>query len=273
PAEAVENVLKHLPKHRREEVREMLRTCMEDYTPSGVNLEEFFQNGQYECEAACRAGLPPWVRHSLAKGWLAPFISNALVLRSVFLRTQVENMRRASAHSAALPIRRVIYGLLLLLPAAPPCAETPAPSEEMGKVPVVCEFDRLQTTLRKTFVEATRLPTGFCDDGFPLGDLLEVPVSCRQMLLLETLGVKMSFLESIPRHLQLTLAVTCYWVHHSEPKVELHHLKALLLMIVSGELHGPTNDPGFTVGPSCTDWIKSLNQHLQWKICLVHLQK
>ncbi|NXJ78689.1 ASTE1 protein, partial [Trogon melanurus] len=259
PAEAVENVLKHLPKHRREEIREMLRTCMEDYAPSGVNLEDFFQTGQYECEAACRAGLPLWVRDALAKGQLAPFVSNALVLRSVFLRTQVENMRRPSAHSAALPIRRVIYGLLLL-----PAAKTAAPSEETSKLPVVCEFDRLQTTLKKTFVEAARLPTGFCDDGFPLGDLVEVPVSCRQTLLLDTLGVKMSFLESIPSHLQLALAVTCYWVHHSEPKVELHHLKALLLMIVSGELHGPTNDPDPT-GLCAEDDSIAHAEFLKWK--------
>lgn len=71
-------------------------------------------------------------------------------------------------------------------------------------------------------------------------------MSCRQMLLLETLGVKMSFLESIPSHLQLPVAVTCYWICCSEPKVKLHQLKALLLMIVSGELHRITNDPGMS---------------------------
>lgn len=71
----------------------------------------------------------------------------------------------------------------------------------------------------------------------------QVPMSCRQMLLLETLGVKMSFLESFPSHLQLPVAVTCYWTR-SEPKVKLLQLKALLLMIVSGELDRITNDPG-----------------------------
>lgn len=69
-------------------------------------------------------------------------------------------------------------------------------------------------------------------------------MSRRQMLLLETLGVKMSFLEPVPSHLQLPVAVTCYWVRCSEPKVKLHQLKALLLMIVSGELHRITNDLG-----------------------------
>lgn len=73
-----------------------------------------------------------------------------------------------------------------------------------------------------------------------------MPVSCRQMLLLETLGVKMSFLEPIPGHLQLPIAVTCYWIRCSEPKVKLNQLKALLLMIVSGELQRITDDPGMS---------------------------
>uniref|UniRef100_A0A8C6ZLA7 Asteroid homolog 1 n=1 Tax=Nothoprocta perdicaria TaxID=30464 RepID=A0A8C6ZLA7_NOTPE len=60
-------------------------------------------------------------------------------------------------------------------------------------------------------------------------------MSCRLLLLLETLGVTKSLLESVPSHLQLPFAVTCYWTRSSEPKVEPHQLKALLLMIVSGE--------------------------------------
>ncbi|KAM9288207.1 single-strand DNA endonuclease ASTE1 isoform 2-T2 [Cariama cristata] len=333
PAEAVDNVLKHLKKHQREEIRELLFASMEDYAPSDVNLEDFFQNGKYECEAARKADLPQWVLDALAEGKLAPFISDALILRSTFLHVQVENMQRPSAHSTALPIRRVIYGLLLKVSQNTEAA----PSKQTNELPVVCEFDRLQKTLKKTFVQAASLPTDFCDDHFPLDKLMEVPLSCRQMLLLETLGVKMSFLESVPSHLQLPVAVTCYWLCRSEPKVKLHQLKALLLMIVSGELHRITNDPdttvlcaeddniayneflkwkekklhnkdfdldaaqsfcqwqcclqmglylnqllctplsepdlSFTLGPLCTDCIKSLNQHLQWKICSVYLQK
>lgn len=66
------------------------------------------------------------------------------------------------------------------------------------------------------------------------------------MLLLETLGVKMSSLEPIPSHLQLPVAVTCYWIRCSEPKVKLNQLKALLLIIISGELQRITDDPGMS---------------------------
>ncbi|KAM6276058.1 single-strand DNA endonuclease ASTE1 [Spheniscus humboldti] len=261
PAEAVDNVLKYLKKHQREETKELLCTSMEDYTPSDVNLEDFFQTGKYECEAARKADLPRWVLDALAKGKLAPFISDALILRSTFLHVQVENMQRPSAHSTALPIRQVIYGLLLKVSQN---AEAASPSKQTNEPPVVCEFDRLQKTLRKTFVQAASLPTDFCDDHFPLDKLMEVPTSCRQMLLLETLGVKMSLLESIPSHLQLPVAVTCYWICCSEPKVKLHQLKALLLMIVSGELHRITNDPDLTVLRAEDDSI-AYNEFLKWK--------
>ncbi|XP_010014859.1 PREDICTED: protein asteroid homolog 1, partial [Nestor notabilis] len=269
PAEAVDSVLKYVKKHQREEVRDLLCASMEDYTPSDVNLEDFFRSSRYECEVAREAGLPQWVLDALAKGKLAPFIINALILRSTFLRVQVENMQRPSAHSTALPIRQVIYGLLLK---ASQNTEAASRSKQANELPVFSEFSRLQKTLKKTFVQAASLPTDFCD-SFSLEKLVEVPMPRHQMLLLETLGVKMSFLEPIPSHLQLPVAVTCYWICCSEPKVKLHQLKALLLMIVSGELHRITNDPGFTLGPLCTDCVKSLNPHLQWKICLVHLQK
>lgn len=171
PSEAVDGVLQYLREDQREEIRALLCASMEDYTPSDVNLEDFFQNGKYECEAARKAGLPRWVLGALAKGKLAPFISDALILRSTFLHVQVENMQRPSAHSAALPIRQVIYGLLLKVSQN---TEAASPSKQTSELPVVCEFDRLQKTLKKTFVQAASLPTDFCDDHFPLDKLMEV---------------------------------------------------------------------------------------------------
>ncbi|NXI62654.1 ASTE1 protein, partial [Anseranas semipalmata] len=261
PAEALDNVLKYLKKHEREEIRELLCTAMEDYTPSDVNLEDFFQDGKYECEAARNSDLPRWVLDALAKGELSPFISDALILRSTFLHVQVENMQRPSAHSTALPIRQVIYGLLLKVSQS---TEAAPAIKQTNKLPGVCEFDRIQKTLKKSFVQAASLPPRFCDDHFSLDKLTEVPTSQRQILLLETLGVTTSFLESIPSHLQLPVAVTCYWTCCSEPKVKLHQVKALLLMIVSGELQRITTDPDPTVVHAEDDSI-AYNQFLQWK--------
>ncbi|NXX83341.1 ASTE1 protein, partial [Urocolius indicus] len=261
PAEAVDGVLRYLRKHRREEIGTLLCAAMEDYVPSEDKLEDFFKNGKYECEAARKADLPQWVLDALAKGKLAPFTSNVLTLRSTFLQVQVEDMQKPSAHRAALPIRQVIYGLLLNVSQN---TEAASPSKQTDELPVVCEFDRLQNTLKKTFVQAASLPTEFCDDHFHLDKIMEVPMSRRQMLLLETLGVKMSFLESIPSHLQLPVAVTCYWIRCSEPEVKLHQLKALLLTIVSGELQRITNDPDPAVLCAEDDTI-AWKEFLKWK--------
>ncbi|NXC40521.1 ASTE1 protein, partial [Penelope pileata] len=259
PEEALDGVLGRLAAHRREQTRELLRAAMEDYAPCDTDLEEFFQGGQYDGKAASSSGLPRWVLGALLKGELAPFISDALVLRSTFLHVQVEDMQRPSAHSTALPIRCVIYGLLLSAPRRAEAAGT-----QGAALPAICEFDRVQNSLKKNFVHPASLPTHFCDGCFSLDKLTEVPTLCRQLLLLETLGVTVSLLESLPGHLQLPVAVTCYWTRCSEPRVNLHKLKALLLMIVSGELHRITNDPDLTV-PHAEDDSTAYNQLLKWK--------
>ncbi|XP_015709532.2 protein asteroid homolog 1 [Coturnix japonica] len=258
PEEAADAVLKRLGRRRRGAAREMLRAALEDYAPTEENLEEFFMDGRYRCHEAEASGLPPWMLGALAKGELAPLVTNVATLRSTFLHVQVEDMRRPSAHCAALPIRQVLYGLLLRTAPNPQC------KAQGSALPAVCEFDRVQKSIKKTFVEAASLPAPFGDDGFALDKLVEVPVLRRQLLLLETLGVKMNLLESVPAHLQLPVAVTCYWTRCSEPKVNLHHLKALLLMIVSGELHRITNDPDLTVLHPEDNSI-AYNEFLKWK--------
>ncbi|XP_039380038.1 protein asteroid homolog 1 isoform X2 [Mauremys reevesii] len=237
PTEAIANVLKYLKKHEREEIRELLCASMEEYEESDVNLEDFFQNGNFDSQVTRKLELPQWMLEALAKGHLSPFISDALLLRRTILHVQVENMQRPSAHTVALPIRQVIYGLLLN---ASQNSEVTSPSKQSNKLPIVREFDRSQKTLKKSFVPTTMLPRDFCEDHRPLATLTEVPRSDRLKLLLETLGVKASILQPIPSPLWLPVAVTCYWMRYSEPKVKLHHLQALLLGMVFGELHKTT---------------------------------
>ncbi|XP_044311768.1 protein asteroid homolog 1 isoform X2 [Varanus komodoensis] len=214
PAEAVENVLTYLKKHEKEETRQFLSTFMEEYEPSSVNLKDFFQHGIYEAEEAKKLELPQWILTALAKGLLAPFISDALVLRRTILHAQVENMQRPSAHSTALPIRQVIYRLLLNV--SQHSLSTSPGKQPTRSAPVFHEFDRIQKALKKS--------------------LVQVSMSDRQLFFLETLGVTASMLEPIPCLLKLPMAVTCYWAQHSEPKIKLPHMKALLLGVVFGEL-------------------------------------
>ncbi|KAM3821976.1 single-strand DNA endonuclease ASTE1 isoform 2-T3 [Vipera latastei] len=198
-SEAMENVLKYFKKHEKEDIRQILSSFMAEYEPSNVNLKDFFQSGMYESEEMKKLKLPQWIATGLIKGHLAPFISDALILRRTILPVQVENMQRCSAHSITLPIR-------------------------------------LQKSLKKSSIRVAELGQKFPDSWYALATLNEAPIAERLLFLFETLGVSTSILEPVPCLLQLPMAVTCYWTKFSEPKVTLQHIKALLLGITFGEL-------------------------------------
>ncbi|XP_041039685.1 protein asteroid homolog 1 isoform X1 [Carcharodon carcharias] len=254
PKEAIENILKYLKQNEHEEVRKVLCSLMDEYTQSEVDLTKFFQNKDVRphIATALASKAPEWVCLALIKGELAPFLSDCLILKRVFLQPQVENTGRPSSNSCSLHIRQVMYGLLLYT--NEPCRDLALDlasstwggagidAEEHSKVHCVEEFDRYEQTLRKTSVQAV-LKRFNSDETYSLQRLPKISTSDRISFLLDTLRTKPDVL-ALPAHLQLTLAVTCSWVAHAEPKVTLYHLQALLLCIVTGELHKIIHKPG-----------------------------
>ncbi|XP_012883585.1 PREDICTED: protein asteroid homolog 1 isoform X1 [Dipodomys ordii] len=238
PTEALDKILQYVPKKDRQNVQELLCSSMEEYQQSQAKLHDFFQGGVYVCPDALNLGLPEWVHVALAKGQLSPLISDALVLRRTILHTQVENMKQPSTHRVSQPIRQTIYGLLL---------NTSADQENMGqksRLPpmpgAVSEVERLHKSLKTSLVDPVTLPKDHCD----LGKLVELPLLRRQRLLLETLKVNRTILEPIPAALKLPIAVSCYWLQHTETTAKLHHLQALLLGMLLGPLHTMVSSPG-----------------------------
>ncbi|XP_053114944.1 protein asteroid homolog 1 isoform X2 [Hemicordylus capensis] len=155
---------------------------------------------------------------------------------------------------------KVIYRLLLNISQC-------SLSTSLNKPPVSSifhEFDRSQLSLKKSFVQAAALPGNVCNDQYSLVMLNEVALADRLTLLLEALSVTGSILEPIPRLLWLPVAVTCYWAQHSEPKVKLHHMKALLLGFVYGELHSVLHNPDPEIPAAEVNTIV-YNQFLNWK--------
>ncbi|XP_007438593.1 protein asteroid homolog 1 [Python bivittatus] len=260
--EAMENVLKYLKKHEKEEIRQLLSSFMEEYEPSNVNLKDFFQSGVYESEELKKLKLPQWIGASLIKGHLPPFVSDALILRRTILHVQVENIRRGSAHTTALPIRQVIYWLLQN---TSPSSLSPSLNKQPTSFPPVFhEFDRFQKSLKKSSVQVAELAQKFPDSRYALATLNEVPIADRLLLLWETLGVTASILEPVPCLLQLPMAVTCYWTRCSEPKVTLQHIRALLLGIIFGELDKMLHIPDPQVSHAEVNKIVH-DQFLKWK--------
>ncbi|KAM8758469.1 single-strand DNA endonuclease ASTE1 isoform 2-T2 [Rhynchonycteris naso] len=236
PAEALDNVLKHLPKKNRENVKELLCCSMEEYQQSQAKLQDFFQYDTYACPEALDLGLPEWVLVALAKGQLSPFISDALVLRRTILHTQVENMQQPNAHRVALPIRQIIYGLLLNVS---PHLENVSLNVLPPRPLAFSEVERIHKNIQTSIVDAVEPPMDHAD----LSKLTELSLARRRTLLLETLKVKQSILDPIPASLKLPIAVSCYWLQHVEAKAKVHHLQALLLGMLMGPLHAIINSP------------------------------
>ncbi|CAN2389699.1 asteroid homolog 1 [Pristimantis euphronides] len=235
--EAMENVLSYLRVQDRDSVRQLLYSAMEEYNlDETVNLGQYFLRGLYVSPTAVKLKLPDWVQLALARGELSPLLSDALVLRRVFLHAQVEDFKKPSAHLITKPVRRLIYALLLN-------ASSKTPTEgQRSKELFVVEFDRMETSLRRSIVEISYVYDDISKD-ISLSKLPQLPQETRLKLLLWGLDLKINDLEFVPPSYKLVLAIVCYWITHAEPKVKLHHFKALLTGIVCGEAFNIQNKP------------------------------
>nr|KAF6473219.1 asteroid-like protein 1 [Rousettus aegyptiacus] len=153
-----------------------------------------------------------------------------------YQQSQVENMQQPNAHRIALPIRQIIYGLLLNVSSH---LENMFWSALSARPLAFSEVERINKNIQTSIVEAVKLPK----DPFNLSKLTELSLASRQLLLLETLKVKQTILDPVPALLKLPIAVSCYWLQHREAKAKLHHLQALLLGMLMGPLHAIINSP------------------------------
>ncbi|XP_075068538.1 single-strand DNA endonuclease ASTE1 [Mixophyes fleayi] len=238
--EAMDNVLKYLRLKDRDSVRQLLYSAMEEYSLCDtVNLEHYFQRGSYVSPTAVKLNLPDWVQQALARGELSPLLSDALVLRRVFLHVQVEDIKRPSAHFITQPIRKVIYAILFNI--FQNSKQGPQGNKQPHQLFVV-EYDRLVSSVRRSTVEIS-VPSGDFSDVLSLNKLPELPLVTSLNLLLGAIELKMDDLESVPPSHQLLVAIVCYWIRHADPKVKLHHFKALLMGIIYEETYNVLDKP------------------------------
>ncbi|XP_027727967.1 protein asteroid homolog 1 isoform X2 [Vombatus ursinus] len=267
PAEALNNFVKCLKTNDREMVRELLCGSMEEYQPSPVKLQDFFQHGAYVSPCATNLGLPEWIQLALAKGQLSPFVCDALSLRRTILQTQVENMQRPSAHVVSVSIRKVIYGLLQN---SSPDLNNVSQSTVSKQPMAFSEVERIDKNIGTVVTHAVKLPEEYRE----LGRLTELSLSKRKSLLLETLKVKEGVLDPLPASWKLPVAVTCFWLQSLEAKATLHHVQALLMGMLCGQLHKMTREPdneGLHVDGAkllCDQFLKVKENKLQRKLNL-----
>ncbi|KAM9340127.1 single-strand DNA endonuclease ASTE1 [Symphorus nematophorus] len=221
--------------------------------------------------------LPECLSLAAARGLLAPFVVDAVVMRRVLLIPQVENSKLCSSHFSARAIRQAAYGIVLqkgqdvqaqdmrvqenisqgmrggrgrggrgrgagYTQQGVNLAAGAATVEAQGSNAPICveEYDRLDLTLCKNQAEAHPPRTPLC-----LETLDQAPVAVRLGVLLDVLGTKESALAPVPLHFRLVVAVTGFWMRQGTLTPSKQQLQALVLGMVHGEL-SRNNQPGAT---------------------------
>ncbi|KAJ4933396.1 hypothetical protein JOQ06_030227 [Pogonophryne albipinna] len=101
-----------------------------------------------------------------------------------------------------------------------------------------------------------------------LQTLDKAEASLRLQVLLEALGVPEASLASVPPHLRLPVCVTCFWLQRAQPLADEEVLKALLLVLSSGDafrgaLPPPRQKLDMQVSHSLNQWQSCLKSSLQ----------
>ncbi|XP_078143536.1 single-strand DNA endonuclease ASTE1-like [Centroberyx gerrardi] len=222
PQEAVEAALRlmgDLSRQREAEVLQGLSLGTEEYQLPPSYLRRFFTDGTAPPLLPEAVGLvPDWARLPLTQGRLTRHMLDVLLLKRVSLGVMVDHSSLPSAYLTSRPLRQVMYGLLL----------------GGGRKLRVEETDREGLLLGSCMVRPALRGVA---QQLKLDSLDKAAHSLRLQVLLEALGVKPARLSGLPPHLRLPVAVTCYWMREASPPPDRSLLEALMLGLVTGEMH------------------------------------
>ncbi|CAL8249506.1 unnamed protein product [Boreogadus saida] len=211
-----------MSQEERKELDTKLHKDMQKYEIPSTSLDEFFSQPPVPPLPAEMLRLVPiWVPEALAR---EDFGANILdydiqVNRRKFLRLQVEPLNLQSLQSSNLTskhIRQVLYGLLLDQGGGE-VEEVDRVGKELVSVQVEPLVEEAAQTLRRNY-------------------LRQAGRAVRRQVCLETLGVEEYTLKGVLAHLQLPVAVTCYWWRGASPNPDMKLLEALLMVMAEGEL-------------------------------------
>ncbi|CAL8238119.1 unnamed protein product [Merluccius merluccius] len=240
-----------LPGMSQQALTEVRRAMLEYQLPRSF-LRGFFSEGTVPSLPPEMTGAPDWFRTRMVRGDLGSNVLDVLKHRNPTAGTQVERSDLQSSNLTSQPIRQVYYGLLL-----GQGGDGVMEVQRVGQDIVVIKVQPVVQGAAQTL----RL------DSLPQAD-----PAVRLQVCLETLGVQEETLEGVPAPLRLPVAVTCYWLRMASPEPDLMLLKALLMVMVQGELNRrevfDTDWQGntiHTIQPLDCDVAHSFNQ---WQACL-----
>uniref|UniRef100_A0A8C6U9I1 Asteroid domain-containing protein n=1 Tax=Neogobius melanostomus TaxID=47308 RepID=A0A8C6U9I1_9GOBI len=264
PQEVFEEFLKDVPLEEREQRINSLQEAAHNYSLPLSSLSDFF-----------KSTLPP-LRPVTEARFSSDFL-DVLTNQRVGLSVVVDDMDKPSANQVSLPLRRVLYELLLGRDkeSALHVVQRPQVNGESEGAKHVFALDR---KLAMTLCQAQDLAPNvesLIDVCVKVSlFFLQTALEQRRQVLLNALGVNVKSLGSLPIRLSdlaLPLAATCFWLKEATPSPDPSLLKALLIGWCRGDTlrnNGDKSKSQITIhlGRDLDkDWCHWMNQ---WQSCL-----
>lgn len=238
PQAVFEEVLKNISPEDKQQRIKTLQEAADHYTLPPSALRDFFDHNTIPpLPLQMVDKVPDWMKRSVTEARFSSDFLDVLTNQRVGLSVVVDHKDKPSANQVSLPLRRLLYSLLL------------------GEDREVEERDRdgLQVTFTNVKTEPTQLS---------LQSLPQTDIGQRRKVLLEALGMtEQSFpLPSHLSHLELPLAATCFWLKEARPHSDL--LKALLIGWCKGGTLRQNADLKHSFDLNWCHWLN------QWQSCL-----
>ena len=178
--------------------------------------------------------LPDWLLSAMSATKISTHAIDVVVNRRVFLCVQVEDMSETSSFCCALPVRALMYGILLSLDRA----GTPKQPQDFQ----VTEYDRGLEGIISRRVEANFT----LSSGSPVPsvkDMPSIPLQLRKEVYDSIMGIILhAVVQPAPSDLHFLLSVIAFWVRCATPR--LIQLYALLLCFLKLSVITPLAQKG-----------------------------
>lgn len=216
---ALSQIMQTLKTARREFTAKVILDTMSRYEVCTSPFVDKLKDGtKMVLTDAADSTFPEWFSELYFSGILNPYLINIAAVHKVFHLTQIDCFELESSYACSLPLRQVLYGLVL---------SVNSKSKDLASVE---EFDREGRNITRRFVEPILSAAGYGE----LPRLKEIPALTdqrRKDLFFRIFGVE-SIQDQCPESLHGLFTVICFWLKNSKLKVSENLFRSFLLGIV-----------------------------------------
>ncbi|XP_075560077.1 single-strand DNA endonuclease protein asteroid [Dermacentor variabilis] len=216
---ALSQIMQTLKTARREFTAKVILDTMSRYEVCTSPFVDKLKDGtKMVLTDAADSTFPEWFSELYFSGILNPYLINIAAVHKVFHLTQIDSFELESSYACSLPLRQVLYGLVL---------SVNSKSKDLASVE---EFDREGRNITRRFVEPILSAAGYGE----LPRLEEIPTLTdqrRKDLFFRIFGVE-SIQDQCPESLHGLFTVICFWLKNSKLKVNENLFRSFLLGIV-----------------------------------------